>query len=110
VAVSLSPQLSQQLSGALPLFILARDPSAGGPPLAVQRRSSGDLPLQIELSEKDAMIPTRTIATVPKVVVVARLSRSGAPQAQSGDLYGEAAYEFGKNSGPLTIIIDRTVP
>lgn len=110
VAVSISPQLSQQLSGAMPLFILARDPSAGGPPLAVQRRSSGDLPLQIELSEKDAMIPTRTIASVPKVVVVARLSRSGAPQAQSGDLYGEAEYEFGKSSGPLTIIIDRTVP
>jgi cytochrome c-type biogenesis protein CcmH len=41
---------------------------------------------------------------------VARWSRSGAPQQQSGDLYGEAEYEFGKNSGPLSIIIDRTVP
>jgi hypothetical protein len=56
------------------------------------------------------MIPARTIGTVSKVLVVARLSRSGAPQQQSGDLYGEAEYEFGKNSGPLSIIIDRTVP
>jgi cytochrome c-type biogenesis protein CcmH len=110
VSVSLAPQLRQQLSGAVPLFILARDPSGGGPPLAVQRHSSDNLPLNIELGEQDAMIPTRSIATVPKVVVVARLSRSGAPQAQSGDLYGEAEYEFGKSSGPLTIIIDRTVP
>ena len=110
VSVSLAPQLRQQVSGALPLFILARDPSAGGPPLAVQRHSSSDLPLEVELSERDAMLPTRSIATVPKVVVVARLSRSGAPQQQSGDLYGEAEYEFGKSSGPLTIIIDRTVP
>jgi cytochrome c-type biogenesis protein CcmH len=110
VSVSLAPQLRQQFSGALPLFILARDPSGGGPPLAVQRHSSDNLPLNIELGEKDAMIPTRSIATAPKVVVVARLSRSGAPQAQSGDLYGEAEYEFGKSSGPLTIIIDRTVP
>ncbi|HEY0684794.1 MAG TPA: tetratricopeptide repeat protein [Steroidobacter sp.] len=110
VAVSLSPQLRQQVSGPLPLFILARDPSAGGPPLAVQRHSSDNLPLNVTLTESDAMIPARSIATVPKVVVVARLSRSGAPQQQSGDLYGEAEYEFGKNSGPLTIVIDRVVP
>lgn len=110
VAVSLSPQLRQQVTGTLPLFILARDPSAGGPPLAVQRHGSDSLPLNVTLSESDAMIPSRSIATVPKVVVVARLSRSGAPQQQSGDLYGEAEYEFGKTSGPLTIVIDRVVP
>lgn len=110
VAVTIAPQLQKQLSGSLPLFILARDPGAGGPPLAVQRHSSSDLPLTVELTEGDAMIPARTIGTVSKVLVVARLSRSGAPQQQSGDLYGEAEYEFGKNSGPLSIIIDRTVP
>lgn len=110
VSVSLAPQLRDKVSGTLSLFILARDPSAPGPPLAVQRRSSSELPLSVELSERDAMIPARTIATVPKVVVVARLSRSGAPQQQSGDLFGEAEYEFGKNSGPLTIIIDRVAP
>jgi cytochrome c-type biogenesis protein CcmH len=110
VSVSLSPQLRLQLPGAVPLFILARDPVAGGPPLAVQRRSSSELPLNVTLTESDAMIPSRSIATVPKVVVVARLSRSGAPQQQSGDLYGEAEYEFGKHSGPLTIVIDRVAP
>jgi cytochrome c-type biogenesis protein CcmH len=115
VAVSLAPQVREQLkSGALPLFILARDPAAGGPPLAVQRHSSSDLPITVELSERDAMIATRTIAGVPRVQVVARLSRSGTPQARSGDLYGEAEYDFSKNAGPnagtLNIIIDRTVP
>ena len=110
VAVSIAPQLQKQLSGTMPLFILARDPVAGGPPLAVKRHSSSDLPLTVELTERDAMIPARSIATVSKVLVVARLSRSGAPQQQSGDLYGEAEYEFGKNSGPLSIIIDRTAP
>ena len=115
VAVSIAPQVREQLKGApLPLFILARDPSAGGPPLAVQRHSSSDLPLTVELSERDAMIAARTIATVPRVQVVARLSRSGTPQAQSGDYYGEAQYDFSKNAGAsagtLNIIIDRAVP
>lgn len=110
VSISLSPQLRQQVSGAMSLFVLAREPSAGGPPLAVQRHSSADLPLNVTLTESDAMIPSRSIAIAPKVVVVARLSRSGAPLQQSGDLYGEAEYEFGKNSGPLTIVIDRVAP
>jgi hypothetical protein len=93
------------------LFILARDPS-GGPPLAVQRHSSADLPLTIELSERDAMVPTHTIAQIPKIQVVARLSRHGSPQAQSGDLYGEADYAFEPRSKDpaLNITIDRTVP
>jgi len=115
VAVSIAPSIREQLKGGpLPLFILARDPSAGGPPLAVQRHSSSDLPLTVELSERDAMIAARTIASVPRVQVVARLSRSGTPQAQSGDYYGEAEYDFSKNSGAggstLNITIDRAVP
>jgi cytochrome c-type biogenesis protein CcmH len=119
VAVSIAPQLRQQLKTPLPLFILARDPSAGGPPLAVQRHSSADLPLTVELSERDAMLATRTIATVPRVQVVARVSRSGTPQAQTGDLYGQADYEFSTGADQtrgsakgvtLNIIIDRTVP
>jgi cytochrome c-type biogenesis protein CcmH len=91
------------------LFVLARDP-AGGPPLAAQRLSSSQLPLTIELSERDAMLPTRTLANAQKVQVVARLSKSGTPQAQSGDFFGEADYEFGKDTGTLNIRIERTVP
>jgi cytochrome c-type biogenesis protein CcmH len=110
VEVSLSPTLAGKVSGEMPLFILARDPQAGGPPLAVQRHSSTQLPLSIELSERDAMMPTRTIATVPKVQVVARLSRSGGPQAQSGDLFGQADYDFATATGTVRIVIDGTVP
>lgn len=109
-SITIAPQIQQQLRGTMPLFVLARDPAAGGPPLAVQRRSSAEIPLTIELSERDAMMPTRTIASVPRVQVVARLSRTGAPQAGSGDFYGEADYDFSKDAGTLQIIIDRTVP
>lgn len=113
VAVTLDPRIKSQLTSPVPLFILARDP-AGGPPLAVQQHSSADLPITIELSERDAMMPNRTIASVPRVQVVARLSRSGAPQARSGDLYGQADYEFAAQGsaagGTLNIIIDQTVP
>jgi cytochrome c-type biogenesis protein CcmH len=109
VAVSIAPTIKQKLDRTLTLFVLARDP-AGGPPLAVQRHDSSKLPLTVELTERDAMMPTRTIASSPRVQVVARLSRSGNPQAQSGDFFGQADYEFGTDTDTLNILIDQTVP
>ena len=109
-SISIAPSIEKQLKGPTPLFVLARDPSAGGPPLAVQRRSSSEIPFTLELSEADAMLPSRTINGVPRVRVVARLSLSGAPQERSGDFYGEADYDFSKDTGTLPILIDRTVP
>lgn len=110
VSVTIAPDVRKQLASPVPLFVLARDPNAGGPPLAVQRHSSTEAPLTIELSERDAMMPTRTIASVPKVEVVARLSRSGSPQARSGDFFGAATYDFANGPGTLNIIVDQVVP
>jgi cytochrome c-type biogenesis protein CcmH len=109
VSVSIAPEIQQQIKEPLALFVLAREP-AGGPPLAVKRLTSSQLPLTVELSEKDAMMPTRTIGSVQHVQVVARLSRTGNPQAQRGDYFGQADYEFGKDTGTLTIHIDQLVP
>lgn len=109
VEVTIAPALRAQIDANTPLFVLARNP-AGGPPLAVQRHTAQALPLRVQLTERDAMLPSQSIASVPRVQVIARLSNSGSPQAQSGDLYGEAEFEFGKDSGTLNIIIDRTVP
>jgi cytochrome c-type biogenesis protein CcmH len=109
VAVTLAPRIKEQLKEPVTLFVLARDP-AGGPPLAAKRLSSTQIPLTVELTERDAMMPTRTIGNVPKVQVVARLSKSGTPQAQSGDFFGQADYEFGKDTGTLNILIDQTAP
>lgn len=114
VAVSVAPALQQQLRGPLTLFILARDPAAGGPPLAVERHNASELPLTVELSEADAMLPSRTIGSVSEAQIVARLSRSGTPQQQSGDLYGEARLQFDANKPvqeyQLALVIDRRVP
>lgn len=109
VSVAIAPQIQQQLSGALPMFILARDP-AGGPPLAVQRLSSAAAPLTVELTERDAMTPTRTLASAARVQIVARISKSGAPQAQRGDFFGSADYDFtAAGAGVVNIVIDQVV-
>jgi cytochrome c-type biogenesis protein CcmH len=110
VAVAISPEVAKRLQGEASLFVLARVPGQPGPPLAVQRHTTRELPLNIELSERDAMIAARNIGTVPTVELVARVSFKGTPQAQSGDLFGSVTYTFDKDSGPAHITIDQIVP
>ncbi|MBC7983660.1 MAG: hypothetical protein H7Y02_07400 [Candidatus Obscuribacterales bacterium] len=109
VKVSIAPALAEGLEAKTPLFVLARD--GAGPPLAAVRRAAGDLPLTVTLSASDAMIAGRSIATVPQVQVVARVSKKGTPQAQPGDLYGEVSHRFDSNTqATINIVIDRVVP
>ncbi|MET0987419.1 MAG: hypothetical protein ABW034_18660 [Steroidobacteraceae bacterium] len=114
VSITVAAAIRQQLREPLTLFILARDPAAGGPPLAVERHNSSELPLTVELSAADAMLPSRTIDTVGAAQIVARLSRSGTPQQQSGDFFGEAQLQFDANKATqqysVAVVIDRSVP
>lgn len=112
VSVKLAESLQQQLKEPISLFVLARDPQKGGVPLAVERHQSSELPLRVELTAADAMLPTRSINDVAAVEVVARLSRSGTPLEQSGDYVGTAHYSFTQQGqqGAVTIEINRQVP
>ncbi len=112
VSVKLSPALQAQIKQPMPLFILARNPAQPGPPLAVERHQSNELPLQIELTAADAMLPTRTINDADEVQVVARVSVAGMPTEQSGDFFGIANYSFTKQGllGAVTIEINQRVP
>jgi len=109
VAVSLAPEIAAQVREPLTLFVLARN-AAGGPPLAVVRLRSDELPKTVELSDANAMLPGQGLTSVPGAMIVARLSRSGSPQAASGDFYGEANYTVQPGVGSVNIVIDRVVP
>jgi cytochrome c-type biogenesis protein CcmH len=110
VQVSIKPELEKTLDKKTPLFILVRDPAAPGPPFAAVRRAVGDLPLSVSISDRDAMMQGRGISNVESAQVVARVSKSGAPQAQPGDLYGEAQIKFdGNKAVNIKIVIDQVV-
>ncbi len=87
VKVSLSEALSQTLQPETTVFIFARpgDQSAG-PPLAVVRKQVSDLPLNITLNDSFAMMPGRTISSASNIIVVARISFTGSPTKQPGDI------------------------
>lgn len=109
VAVSVAPAIAAQIREPLTLFVMART-AAGGPPLAVVRLRSDELPATVELSDDNAMLAGQGLSSVPSVQIVARVSRSGSPQAASGDFFGEANYTVQPGRGSVNIVIDRVVP
>lgn len=86
--VTLSDALKSQANPGDTLFVLAR--AAGGPPmpLAVMRVQVKDLPLQFSLDDSMSMSPQMKLSNFDKVEVVARISKSGSPMPQPGDMQG----------------------
>ncbi|MCE7904011.1 MAG: c-type cytochrome biogenesis protein CcmI, partial [Gammaproteobacteria bacterium PRO9] len=81
----------------------------GGPPLAVIRRTAGELPLSLQINDADVMMPGRSMATVKSAMLVARVANGGDPMAQPGDVYGEARWERNGAAGVVRIVIDKVV-
>jgi cytochrome c-type biogenesis protein CcmH len=107
--VSLSPALSDKVAPTDTVFILAR--AAEGPkmPLAVLRKQVKDLPVTFTLDDSMAMQPQLKLSSFKQVVVVARVSKSGTPMAQSGDLQGLTGNIKPGVKG-LHVVIDTVMP
>lgn len=87
--VTLASAMKGKVAPGDTVFIIAKAPEGGGPPLAVQRFTVADLPVKFRLDESSAMIPGRSIANYPTVVLTARVSKSGQPMASPGDVSSE---------------------
>ena len=57
-------------------------------PLAILRKQVKDLPVEFKLDDSLAMSPAMKLSSFPKVVVGARISKSGEAMPQKGDLTG----------------------
>ena len=86
--VRLAAELASKAAPTDTVFVFARATGGPGPPLAVMRRQVKDLPLEFALDDTMAMAPDRKLSGATEVVVGARISRSGNPMPQSGDLQG----------------------
>lgn len=106
--VDIDPGLKSRLASTDVLFVFART-GQGGPPVAVLRTSANQLPLQFELNDTMAMNPDNTLSQQKQVMLVARISKSGSPMAQSGDLEGSVSDVKVGVSG-VKILIDHAKP
>lgn len=109
VRVSLVPALRTALKPEATVFIFARPAQGVRMPLAIVRRSARELPVEVALSDAQAMSPDHRLSQFERVVIGARVSVSGSAMASAGDLEGLGAPIVWARAGAVNVEIDRVV-
>ncbi len=109
VQVSLDDSVSGHVDAEEIVFVFAR--AAAGPPmpLAVRKLAVADLPTMVILDDSMAMLAGMNLSSQRQVVIGARVSRSGSPMPQAGDLQGlSEAVKPGKDV-QVAVVIGETI-
>lgn len=107
--VSIDQKLASRVTPGATLFIYAKAADSPGPPLAVLRTSTGVWPVSFRLDDTLAMIPARKLSSFDKVIVEARISRSGQATPAPGDLYVVSPVLRPADGKTLRLVISREV-
>lgn len=108
-SLSVLPEVTESLPGNASVFIIARDPAQPSPPIAVTRRQLAELPAEVSLGDAEAMIPGRNLSAFEEFELVARVSVSGQPVAQSGDWYTSILVRPAELDA-VSLLIDQRIP
>lgn len=102
VKVALDPDFASRvrLRGDTTVFVIARIPDGPPMPVAVEKHSLQDLPLSLTLDDGDSPMPTQKLSALKEVELIARLSASGDPMRQEGDM----------ESKPVRVALPATAP
>jgi cytochrome c-type biogenesis protein CcmH len=91
------------------LFVFARAAEGTGPPLAVLRTQPTQWPVTFQLDDSLAMLPSRRLSGFARVIVEARLSKSGQALPQSGDLQIASGIVQTSDAAPLALRISKVI-
>ena len=110
VRVALDPDFAARvrLRGDTTVFVIARVP--GGPPMpvAVEKHSLSELPLTMTLDDGDSPMPTQKLSALKEVEVFARLSASGDPMRQEGDLESKSVRVTLPTTAPVELVLGQS--
>lgn len=106
--VELDDRLKARVSPEDTVFVFAR--AAEGPrmPLAILKLKAGELPAAFKLDDSLAMAPEMKLSRFAKVVIGARVSKSGNALPQPGDLEG-VSVPVAPGARDVRVVIDREV-
>lgn len=110
VKVSIDINKLKNVSMTDTVFIFARALNGPPMPLAVVRKQVKDLPLQVVLDDSMAMTPQMKLSGFKKVQVIARISKSGNPRAQSGDFQSEVKIASAGQKEKIELTINKLLP
>ncbi len=106
--VTLAPALAGRAAPDDTVFIFARAAEGSRVPIAIVRKQVKDLPFTFRLDDSLAMSPANLISTAGRVVVGARVSKSGQAMPQPGDLEGLSP-PIAVGSGSVAVVIANEV-
>jgi len=90
------------------LFVMARSPGQGGPPLAVQLLEP-QFPQNVELRSTDAVMGGAGFKAGQELEIEARIANGGGAVSQSGDAFGTARIKAGSDAR-ATVEINQLKP
>ena len=107
--VTIDNALAARVQQGATLFVYAKAADSPGPPLAVLRTNASGWPVNFKLDDSMAMLPSRRLSQFDKVVIEARVSRSGQATPSSGDLYVTSPVLRPLEGKKLTLVINREI-
>ena len=79
-------------------------------PLAVVRKIVRDLPIEVQLDDSMSMMAGMNLSKFERLLIGARISKSGRPVASSGDLEGLSEPVTPSQGAHYDITIQRVIP
>jgi cytochrome c-type biogenesis protein CcmH len=107
--VSIEGRLAARVVRDATLFIYAKAADSPGPPLAVIRTTASAWPVSFHLDDSMAMVPSRRLSQFRKVVIEARISRTGQALPAPGDFYVTSEVLSPGAGKKLALIINREI-
>jgi cytochrome c-type biogenesis protein CcmH len=107
--VSLSDEARAAITSDTVVFLIARDPAAPTPPVAVSRLRLSELPKLVSLTDAQSMVAGRELSSFAEIELLARVSLSGGPAAATGDWFGSLLVRPAETRS-VSLTIDQQVP
>lgn len=107
VKVALDPEFAARvrLPGDASVFVIARIPDGPPMPVAAEKHALQDLPLTLTLDDGDSPMPTQKLSQLKEVELIARVSASGNPMRQEGDLESKPVRVTLPASKPVELVL-----
>jgi cytochrome c-type biogenesis protein CcmH len=110
IDVTIDPSLLKEIKENDVLFIFARAVSGPPMPLAAIKRQARELPVSIVLDDSSMLRSGTSLAQFEQLKLGARVSHSGQPIAQSGDLQSEVQVVKLGSKETILLHIDQLLP
>ena len=110
VSVSLGDEIKDKVSANDVVFVYAKAVNGPPMPLAASKQSVSSLPFTISLNDEMAIMPAMKLSNFDRVIVGAKISKSGVAGSAAGDLYGEVSNVEVKPGQKVSLVINKIKP